>query len=46
LRVIADDGTVRLSDTRYFLASSDPDCTTANELLQAARGHWQIENCF
>jgi hypothetical protein len=42
--VVADDGTVRLSDTRYFLTSLAPDWVTANELLACARAHWQIEN--
>jgi len=42
--VIAADGTVRSSDTRYFLTSLDPDRVTARELLAAVRAHWQIEN--
>lgn len=42
--VIADDGTVRLSDTRYFLTSLDPEQVTAADLLAAVRAHWQIEN--
>jgi predicted transposase YbfD/YdcC len=42
--VIADDGTVRLSDTRYFLTSIDPGTINADELLAAVRNHWQIEN--
>lgn len=42
--VIADDGTVRLSETRYFLTSLDPGTVTADELLAAVRNHWQIEN--
>lgn len=42
--VVADDGTVRLSDTRYFLTSLDPGSVTAAELLAAVRAHWQIEN--
>jgi len=42
--VIADDCTVRLSDTRYFLTSVDPGAITADELLAAVRNHWQIEN--
>lgn len=42
--VIADDGKVRLSDTRYFLTSASPDDISAAELLAAVRGHWQIEN--
>ena len=41
--VIADDGTVRLSDTRYFVTSVDPGSITADELLAAVRNHWQIE---
>ncbi len=43
--LIADDGTVEQSDTRYFLTSLDPDRVTADELLAHVRGHWQIENC-
>jgi hypothetical protein len=42
--VIADDGTVRLSDTRYFVTSLDPDRVGAHELLATVRGHWEIEN--
>jgi len=42
--VIAEDGSVRLSDTRYFLSSVDPGSITAAELLAAVRNHWQIEN--
>ena len=42
--VIAEDGTVRLSDTRYFLTSVAPESITADELLAAVRNHWQIEN--
>jgi hypothetical protein len=44
--VIADDGTVRLSDTRYLLASLDPGQVTATDLLTTVRAHWQIENCL
>lgn len=42
--IIADDGTVRLSDTRYFVTSVDPGSITADGLLAAVRNHWQIEN--
>ncbi len=42
--VIADDGTVRLSDTRYLLTSLDPSSVAAHELFRAVRAHWQIEN--
>ena len=42
--VIADDGQVLLSDSRYFLTSLDPDSIRAAELLAAVRAHWQIEN--
>lgn len=42
--VIAEDGTVRLSDSRYFLTSRDPDTIRADELLATVRHHWQIEN--
>lgn len=42
--VIADDGVVRLSHTRYFLTSVSPDEIRADELLATVRNHWQIEN--
>ena len=42
--VIADDGTVRQSDTRYFLTSIAPEDIRADELLAAVRDHWQVEN--
>jgi predicted transposase YbfD/YdcC len=42
--IIADDGRVLLSDTRYFLTSLDPSKVTAAELLAHVRAHWQIEN--
>ena len=42
--MIADDGTVRLSDTRYFHTSLDPAQVSAFDLLTAVRAHWQIEN--
>jgi hypothetical protein len=42
--VIAEDGTVLLSDTRYFLTSLDPEQVCAAELLTTVRAHWQIEN--
>lgn len=42
--LIAEDGAVRLSDTRYFLTSVDPGTITADELLAAVRNHWQVEN--
>lgn len=42
--VIADDGTVRLSESRYFASSLDPDHTSAAQLLEHARDHWQVEN--
>jgi Transposase DDE domain len=32
------------TETRYFAASRDPDRVTPDELLAAARGHWQVEN--
>jgi len=38
------DGEVVLEDVRYFVSSLDPDQTTAAQLLQYVRGHWQIEN--
>jgi predicted transposase YbfD/YdcC len=43
--ITADDGTVRLHDTRYFLTSLDPGQVRADELLAHVRNHWQIENC-
>ena len=42
--MIAEDGTVRLSDTRYFLTSLNPDRVRAADLLSAVRSHWHIEN--
>jgi len=42
--VTAVDGTVRLSDTRYFVSSLDPNHVHAAELLASVRGHWEIEN--
>jgi hypothetical protein len=42
--IIAEDGEVRLSESRYFCASSDPGDVCADELLAYVRGHWQIEN--
>ena len=42
--VIAEDGTVRLSDSRYFVTSRDPGEVRADQLLTAVRGHWHIEN--
>lgn len=42
--VIAEDGTVRLSDTRYFTTSAGPDEVRAETLLARVRHHWQIEN--
>ena len=42
--VIAEDGAVRLGETRYFLTSVDPGSITADQLLAAVRNHWQIEN--
>lgn len=31
-------------ETRYFVASLDPQTVTPQELLKYVRGHWQIEN--
>lgn len=42
--VITEDGTVRLSDSRYFIASVDPSTICAADLLAAVRNHWQVEN--
>ena len=42
--MIAADGAVLLSETRYFLTSLDPERVSAAELLTAVRAHWQIEN--
>lgn len=38
--VIAEDGTVRLSHTRYFVTSIDPSEITASKLLATVRHHW------
>lgn len=43
--ITAEDGTVRLCDTRYFLTSANPDTVCADDLLATVRHHWQIENC-
>ena len=32
------------TETRYFATSVDPGRVTPDELLAAARGHWQVEN--
>lgn len=42
--VTAEDGTVRLSETRYFLTSVDPEGVRAEQLLASVRQHWQVEN--
>ena len=42
--VIAEDGTVELSESRYFVTSLNPDRVNADDLLAHVRGHWQIEN--
>jgi predicted transposase YbfD/YdcC len=42
--ITAEDGTVRLHDSRYFLTSIDPSEVRADELLAHVRNHWQIEN--
>lgn len=42
--VIAEDGTVRLSDSRYFVTSTDPGSIRADQLLASVRNHWQVEN--
>ena len=43
--ITAADGTVRLSEKRYFITSVDPGTIRAEQLLAHVRGHWQIENC-
>jgi hypothetical protein len=43
--VTEDDGTVLLSDTRYFVASISPEGVRPDQLLASVRAHWQIENC-
>ena len=42
--VIAEGGTVHLSDSRYFVTSTDPGSIRADQLLASARNHWQVEN--
>lgn len=42
--VTREDGTVLLSDTRYFATSIRPEDVCADELLATVRRHWQIEN--
>lgn len=43
--VTDEQGSVLLSDTRYFVTSISPDDITADQLLARVRAHWQIENC-
>lgn len=43
-QLTAEDGTVVMRDTRYFITSLDPDKTSAHDLLRHAREHWRIEN--
>jgi predicted transposase YbfD/YdcC len=33
-------------ESRYFVASLDPDSVTPRELQDYIRGHWQVENCL
>ena len=42
--LVAEDGTLRRHDTRYFLTSLDPSAVHADQLLADVRQHWQIEN--
>jgi len=37
-------GAAVLSETRYFIASLDPEAVTPADLLRRPRGHWQVEN--
>jgi predicted transposase YbfD/YdcC len=37
-------GVAAKTETRYFATSVDPGRKTADELLAAVRGHWQVEN--
>lgn len=37
-------GAAPKTETRYFATSVDPGRKTADELLAAVRGHWQVEN--
>jgi predicted transposase YbfD/YdcC len=43
--VTGQDGTVHLSETRYFLTSTQPENVTADQLLTNVRQHWHVENC-
>ena len=43
--VTEEDGTVLLSDTRYFVTSISPEGIRPDQLLASVRAHWQIENC-
>lgn len=36
--------TAPTTETRYFATALDPAGVTADELLAAVRGHWQVEN--
>jgi hypothetical protein len=42
--LLAEDGTVRASGTRYYLTSIDPGDICAADLLRTIRSHWQVEN--
>lgn len=44
--VTGEDGTVHLSDTRYFVTSIASEGVTAKQLLATARNHWQVESLF
>lgn len=39
-------GHVLSHESRYFVASLDPESVTAAELQSYIRGHWQVENCL
>ena len=43
-QLTAEDGTVVLHDTRYFISSLDPNTVSAGGLLRHVREHWRIEN--
>ena len=45
-QLTAADGTVVLSDTRYFITSLDPDKVSAHTILRHIRQHWRVENCL
>ena len=40
------NGELLSRESRYFVASLDPDLVTPADLQAYIRGHWQVENCL